>query len=375
MATLKRDRRGCFILRFRTGGRGSPLAYHNLGAITRDEAKDRAAELQAEARRRLALADPGITFADLFDIWKRIEAPGLAPATLKSVETTARVHMLPVLGKLRVESFLPVTVENYRAGRLAEKKPPARASINYELALLRWILNFGEKKGIVRNPIPRGSVKPLQVDQKTVYFEPPEWKAFIEAADSDPDLREAAPLWRLKLLTASRIGEMTDLRWEAIDSERGVIAIGQQKTGRTKAFTLTPEMRAVLALVPRGIGDVHVFTNAGLPWPTYRLRRYFERTVRLAGLVGTWTPHSLRHTAATWARKAGTPLDRVAKMLGHAGLGLVERYAHFSVEDLNPALDAVSAAERRGGERQVNENLRIFNAGGTPRFLNDNLAP
>lgn len=51
----------------------------------------------------------------------------------------------------------------------------------------------------------------------------------------------------------------------------------------------------------------------------------------------------IRHTVATWACKAGVPLDRVAKMLGHAGLGLVLRYAHFSVEDLNPALDAVSA--------------------------------
>lgn len=49
------------------------------------------------------------------------------------------------------------------------------------------------------------------------------------------------------------------------------------------------------------------------------------------------------------------PLDRVAKMLGHAGLGLVLRYAHFSVEDLNPALDAVSAMERRGGQRTVIE--------------------
>ena len=74
-------------------------------------------------------------------------------------------------------------------------------------------------------------------------------------------------------------------------------------------------MPAVLSTVPRGIGNAHVFTYQGVP------------------------------------------LDRVAKMLGHAGLGLRLRlrYAHFSVEDLNPALDAVSAMEKRGGERTVNE--------------------
>jgi integrase len=118
---------------------------------------------------------------------------------------------------------------------------------------------------------------------------------------------------------------------------------------------LTPEMRAVLATVPRGIGDAHVFTYRGLPWAASRLRHHFDRTVKLAGLTGDWTPHSIRHTAATWARKAGVPLDRVAKMLGHAGLDLVLRYAHFSVEDLNPALDAVSQMEKRGRDRTVIE--------------------
>ena len=61
--------------------------------------------------------------------------------------------------------------------------------------------------------------------------------------------------------------------------------------------------------------------------------------------------------------KAGMPLDRVAKMLGHAGLSLVERYAHFSVEDLNPALDAVSAMAERGGDRTVNVKGDFSQAG------------
>jgi integrase len=88
---------------------------------------------------------------------------------------------------------------------------------------------------------------------------PDEWAAFLEAADSHPELRKAARLWRLKLLTASRISEMIDLRWSAVDFERGSIAIGQRKTGRTKTLTLAPAMRAVLAAVLRGIGEAPVF--------------------------------------------------------------------------------------------------------------------
>jgi integrase len=353
--SLKRNPKGDFILRFRPCGASSPLTYHNLGPLTHGAAKDREAEIRAEAKRSRGLASPGTTFTDLAATWAELKRPNLAAATNRTAEIMLRLHILPVLGSLKVEDLLPVTIERYRAARLAAEKPPAKSTLNLEMRLVRWILNFGEEQGIVRNPIPRKMVKPYKLNPKTIYFQPEEWRAFIAAADADPVLREAAPLWRLKLYTASRISEMIDLRWSAVDLVRGSIAIGQKKTGRTKPLMLTSDMRAVLtSILPRGIGDRHVFTHGGLPWASSRLRHFFERTVGAAGLAGDWTPHSLRHTAATWARKAGVPLDRVAGMLGHAGLGLVLRYAHFAVEDLNPALDAVSAMEKRVDGRTLN---------------------
>lgn len=353
MASLKRDRRGNVILRFRAGGRGSKNEYHNLGAITFDEAKDREVEIRAESRRHRGLEDPGTTFADLAKTWTELVGPDLAAATNTASESMLRLHILPALGSIHVRDLKPVTIDRYRANRLASSKPPARSTLNLELRLILWILNFGASKRIVSNPILRGDVKPFKIEEKTVYFQQKEWAAFIAAADSDPELREVAPVWRLMLLTACRISEMIDLRWSDVDLERGRLSIVQRKTKQPKPLTLTPEMRAVLATVPRGIGEAPVFAYEGLPWRASRLRHRFERTVRAAGLVGDWTPHSIRHTAATWARKAGIPLDRVAKMLGHAGLDLVQRYAHFSVDDLNPALDAVSAAEKAGGARWV----------------------
>ena len=165
MATLKRNPKGDFILRFRMGGRGSKLAYHNLGPITRDEAKTRAGELQGEANRRIGLAEPGIKLADLFETWKRVKTPTLAPNTLKTHEAAFQSHLLPWFGDVRVEALKTVTILNYRAARLAEKKLPAPSSLNQEINTLTEILNFGEASQIVRNPIPRGAVKPLAVDQ------------------------------------------------------------------------------------------------------------------------------------------------------------------------------------------------------------------
>jgi integrase len=306
--SLKRDRSGNMILRFRTGGRGSKHEYRNLGPITHDEAKDRAAEIQDEARRRRGLSEPGTTFADLAKTWTELAGPGLAAATNSSSESMLRLHILPVLGSIRVGDLKPVTIDRYRADRLASKRPPARSTLNLELRLILWILNFGEKKSIVRNPIPRGTVGLDKLDPKTIYFQPDAWAAFLEAADSDPELRKAAQLWRLKLLTASRISEMIDLQWSAVDFERGSIAIGQRKTGRTKTLTLTPAMRAVLAAVPRGIGEAPVFAYEGLPWRASRLRHHFERTVGSPGPRGRLDdpqhpPHG-RHVGAEGERPA-----------------------------------------------------------------------
>jgi integrase len=119
-----------------------------------------------------------------------------------------------------------------------------------------------------------------------------------------------------------------------------------------------------LEVLLAGVSAALVFTMPdGAPWTMGRLRRRFMASLDLAGLVGDWSPHSIRHTAATWARRKGVPLDKIAELLGHSGLGQVLRYAHFVVDDLNPALDAVSAIEAQIGERTVNEKQRIVRAG------------
>jgi integrase len=54
--------------------------------------------------------------------------------------------------------------------------------------------------------------------------------------------------------------------------------------------------------------------------------------------------HSLRHSAATWARAGGAKLDTLAGMLGHASVTTTQMYAHV-VDQMteNPAryLEAV----------------------------------
>ena len=75
---------------------------------------------------------------------------------------------------------------------------------------------------------------------------------------------------------------------------------------------------------------------------TYRATKgFFDRLARGCGFAAR--PHMMRHTAATnWVR-AGTDLDVVQALLGHASLASTSVYLHASDEDKRRAVEAVAA--------------------------------
>jgi len=191
--SLKRDAHGRYILRFWTNGRGSRLAYHNLGKVTHKEAKDRAKALIAASEESKTLADPNITFKRLSDLWLKLHAtPNLRPRAYAGDEAIVRLHLAPAFGPRRVRDLLPVDVERSgrrRWRRLARQRRDDESSAGH----LRQILTWGAVKRIVPNPIPPRSVKRLPEMERTVYFEPEEWRAFIAAAEADPSWRSRRP--------------------------------------------------------------------------------------------------------------------------------------------------------------------------------------
>jgi integrase len=78
---------------------------------------------------------------------------------------------------------------------------------------------------------------------------------------------------------------------------------------------------------------------------TYRAaKRLFERLARECGFPVR--PHMFRHTAATGWVRAGTDLDVVQALLGHASLASTTVYLHARDEDKRRAVEAVAAGRR-----------------------------
>jgi integrase len=74
--------------------------------------------------------------------------------------------------------------------------------------------------------------------------------------------------------------------------------------------------------------------------PVKDIKKAFKKAARQAGLDDV-SPHTLRHTAASWMVQRGVPFPRVARYLGHKDSRVTERvYAHHAPDYLKEAADA-----------------------------------
>jgi len=166
----------------------------------------------------------------------------------------------------------------------------------------------------------------------------------------------------MALYTAARKEALTTLKWSQVDLERGIIDLnkpGDKITNKRRAIVPIPSklmtfLRIAKRRAPENCADEYVINYFGKP--VLRLDQSFRRVSRDAGFSDV-TPHTLRHTAATWMAQAGVPLWVIAKYLGHSSTRTTERvYAHHNPSFL---MEAKYALERRdGGQKQYVEAKR-----------------
>ena len=71
------------------------------------------------------------------------------------------------------------------------------------------------------------------------------------------------------------------------------------------------------------------------------IKAAFGRACERAGLDDV-TPHTLRHTCASWLAQKGVPFAVIARYLGHADSRTTERiYAHHAPDYLRQATEAL----------------------------------
>lgn len=208
---------------------------------------------------------------------------------------------------------------------------------------------IGPLSAILAFAAERGWCDPPRLDApqaspgRTVFMLPEQLRALHAAA---------APHLRI-LITAGicagpRADEMFRLDWRDVDlaAGRALLWEGETKSGGRRVMRLPPAAVAALAGLPHRDGAV-IRTPAGLPYPSSRetgaggqVKTAWAAAMRRAGLAG-FTPHTLRHSWATWHYAIHRDLLRLRDDGGWATVKQVERYAHIMPSGHEAAILAV----------------------------------
>jgi site-specific recombinase XerD len=180
---------------------------------------------------------------------------------------------------------------------------------------------------------------------------PAEVQAILDACDRLRDRLLFAVLYD----TGMRIGEALGLRhedWTAAQREVAVVPRhndngARSKSATTRSIPVSAELIRLYADYVHGeYGDLdsdYVFVNlwsepCGHPLSYPAVYDLVRRLRRRTGV--DFDPHWYRHSFATRLLRAGTPVEVVSKLLGHASVTTtLNVYGHLSVEDARRALE------------------------------------
>jgi len=140
-------------------------------------------------------------------------------------------------------------------------------------------------------------------------------------------------------LTGARLREITHLKWEHVNLERGTLDLPDSKTGR-KTIYLNAAAKDVLSKIVKQIDNPYVICGIIQCSPLINLQKPWTRIRSIAGLDDVRI-HDLRHTFASVAVMGGMSLPMIGALLGHTRPQTTARYAHLAADPLRRAAEMV----------------------------------
>lgn len=334
-------------------------------------------EAEVAEREALKQRDDGYSFdtkkeslGDLVDRYFRDTEMELSPKTWNGYRGLWTTHVEATLAAIAVRKLRPAHFADlYAQLRRTPSKSGGMLSGTTVLHIHRFlhrVFVWAEKRGdIQHNPLRRIEVPKANESPARALTPDEAARILIETEGS-----RWYPFFVLALATGARRGELCGLKWDAVDFERGVLAIRTSlatdghgnvylkstKTGKPRAIKLAQAAIDVLRSVQvrqekemRVIGAAYrnegfVFADEcgnepSLDAPT----RLFADAARRLGIKGV-SLHSCRHAVATWAIAGGSDVRSVSSLLGHSVPSTtLNIYSHAFARTQDGAIEAVSS--------------------------------
>jgi integrase len=321
------------------------------------EAQEKCARLITEMNSGAYVQPSRITLSQFFDRWLKHVKPNVSPRTLERYEQIAVKNIGPLLGAKSLSRLQPIEIsEAYakalKSGRRDGKGGLAPRTVHHMHRVLFSALDQAERwKLIVRNPaallekrdrpkIERKSVRTIDAPTTATVF------------DAARNRRLFIPLI-LGTLCGLRRGEITAVRWKAIDFDNGQLAViasteqtdkgaireKEAKSGKARTIALPSlaieelrrwrleQAKELLLLGVRPNDDWHVVTQAdGSPLQPRSLTHVMSTFLKTWGV----TLHGLRHSHASHMLASKVHPKVVQERLGHSSIAItMDIYSHL----------------------------------------------
>lgn len=248
-------------------------------------------------------------------------------------------------------NHLPEHITQKATDEYAKARKAAASTAKTELGLLSTALSYAHRQKWIDRPVA------FDLPQAS-----PPRERWISKEEADR-LIEAAAAPHVKLFiqiarwTGARAGAILDLTWDRVTATIDFNPPGRIQTRKRRAVVpIAPKLKAALDEA-RGIALSDYVIELGGE-PVQSVKKGFRNAALRAGLKDV-TPHTIRHSVATWAAGDGVPMRKIADLLGHTSVAMVERvYAKYVpgyLADVVASLDSAPAVRgnrnRRGESR------------------------
>lgn len=218
-------------------------------------------------------------------------------------------------------------LRDYLLKYLREERGLTEKSVNYYNNVIRFIYDVVIDEPINKRQLPlykgkRRLPKILSEEELNVFFNACENYMY-------------KTIFMMIYGSGLRISEATNIRIEDIDSKKMRLFVRNGK-GERERYTVLPKaslemLRECYRRYKPNHPEGYMFLNReGNPLKVERLRVFFRRYRRKAGISEEFIVHSLRHSFATRLVEEGVPLVQVKELLGHSCIRSTMTYVHVA---------------------------------------------
>lgn len=327
------EKRGSFYIVWTDAGRSRE---RSTGTADRRDAEIALAEFIRERTRHDGPRDPGdVLVTDVLADYAEERGPETAAPWRIAYAVSALAEFWE--GRT-VAQISPALCRAY--GR---KRGLADGTIRRELGTLRAAINHAHASRRLTHAV---SVElPERPEPRDRWLTRKEAAALLRAARQEPKARLHLPLFILMALyTGQRKEALLSLRWSQVNLETA--RVDYNPPGRKRTNKRRPKVPIAQRLLPHlrrarrhGTDLGFVINRNGKR--LLDIKKSFGTACARAGLEGV-SPHSLRHTAATWLMQAAISPWEASGFLGMSEETLVRVYGHHHPDHFRNAARAFS---------------------------------